>query len=181
MPDEITWENFFEPYKILETLGLDNKILDAADFGCGYGTFAIPAAKVIKGKVYAIDINPETIKITLQKTKYCALGNIETMLCDFASEGSGLADESVDYVILFNILHGEEPEKIFHEAHRILKPKGKVGVIHWNYDSATPRGPPMEMRPRPEQCIKWVISSGFEICGIYDFKPYHYGIALHKK
>ncbi|MCQ6963665.1 class I SAM-dependent methyltransferase [Methanolobus chelungpuianus] len=181
MPDEIAWDSFFEPCKLLETLGLDNTVINVADFGCGYGTFAIPAAKTIKGKVYAIDINPEMIKITSQKAKSCALDNVETMLRDFTLEGSGLADESVDYVILFNILHGEEPEKILQEAYRILKPGGKAGIIHWNHDSATPRGPPMEMRPRPEQCIKWAISSGFEICGIHDLKPYHYGVTIHKK
>lgn len=181
MPDEIIWNDFFEPSKLLEILGLDNRIVDAADFGCGYGTFAIPAAKLIKGKVYAIDINPKMIEIVAQKTRVDTLCNVEAILRDFISEGSGLADGSVDYVILSNILHGEEPEKILQEAYRILKPKGKAGIIHWNYDPTTPRGPPMEIRPKLEQCIKWAVFSGFEINGIYNLKPYHYGIVLNKE
>ena len=63
MPDEDVWKDFFEPDKILKKLGLDNKVVDAADFGCGYGTFTIPAAKAIDGKVYAIDIEPEMITV----------------------------------------------------------------------------------------------------------------------
>ncbi|WP_406661718.1 class I SAM-dependent methyltransferase [Methanolobus sp. ZRKC3] len=180
MPDEGVWKGFFEPDKILEILGLNNKIADAADFGCGYGTFTIPAAKAINGKIYAIDIEPEMLEVTEQKAKIENLSNVETVLRDFISEGSGLEDESVDYVLVSNILHGVEPEKLLKEAYRILRPNGKIGIIHWNYDPTTPRGPPMEIRIKPEQCIKWAISSGFSSPIMYDFKPYHYGIVLNK-
>lgn len=181
MPDEDVWKGFFEPAKILKMLCLDDKVVDAADFGCGYGTFTIPAAKTIKGKVYAIDIEPEMIEITEQKAKAENLMNVEAVLRDFISEGSGLEDESVDYTILANILHVEEPEKLLREAYRILRHNGKVVIIHWNYDPATPRGPPMEIRPTPEKCIEWAISSGFSNPDRYDLKPYHYGIVLSKE
>lgn len=181
MPAEDVWKEFFEPDEILKKLGLNEKVADAADFGCGYGTFTIPAAKLIGGKVYAIDIEPEMIEITKQKAKAENLNNVETVLRDFLSEGSGLEDESVDYAILANILHVEEPEKLLREAYRILRPNGKVVIIHWNYDPTTPRGPPMEIRPTPEQCIEWAISSGFKNPVTYDLKPYHYGIVLYKE
>ncbi|MDG6243786.1 MAG: class I SAM-dependent methyltransferase [Methanolobus sp.] len=181
MPDEYVWNGFFEPDKILKKLGLNDKITNVADFGCGYGTFTIPVAKMIAGKVYAIDIEQEMIEITTQKAKAENLNNVESVLLDFISEGSGLEDESVDYAILANILHLEEPEKLLREAYRILRQKGKVVIIHWNYDPATPRGPPMEIRPTPEKCIEWAISSGFSNPDKYDLKPYHYGIVLNKE
>ena len=181
MPDEDLWKGFFEPDKIIKKLGLDNKVADVADFGCGYGTFTIPTAKAIDGKVYAIDIEPKMIEITKQKAKAENLNNVETVFRDFLSEGSGLENESVDYAILSNILHLEEPEKLLREAYRILRPNGKVVIIHWNYDPTTPRGPPMEIRPTPEKCIKWAISSGFINPKTYDLEPYHYGIVLNKE
>ena len=49
MPERDMWEKFFDPMRILATLGLNKKINDVAEFGCGYGTFIIPAAKIIKG------------------------------------------------------------------------------------------------------------------------------------
>ena len=61
-----------------------------------------------------------------------------------------------------------------------LKINGKLGIIHWNYDSTTPRGPPMEMRPKPEQCVKWAKNVGFNNPIKYDLKPYHYGIIMRK-
>ncbi len=180
MPEENMWEDFFNLYNTLKTMEIDKQVKDVADFGCGYGTFTIPTAKVVSGKVYAIDIDPEMIEATKRKARDSGLDNVETVLRDFVSEGSGLNDESVDYVMLFNILHAEEPSKLLDEVYRILKPNRKLGIIHWNYNSTTPRGPPMEIRPKPKQCIEWAISSGFSNPINYDLKPYHYGIVMVK-
>ena len=178
MPDHEMWESFFNAEKILETLGINNKIGNAAEFGCGYGTFTIPAAKIIQGKIYAIDIEPEMISVTKNEAAQHGLKNVIAVLRDFMAEGSGLEDESVDYAMLFNILHFENPTILISEAKRILKKGGKLGIIHWNYDPTTPRGPSMDIRPKPEDCIKWAESAGFGGAVRCDLKPYHYGIVL---
>jgi predicted RNA methylase len=107
MPKEELWTEFFDPEKTLKFLGLNSKIVNVVDFGCGYGTFSIPAARIIAGKIYAVDIEPEMLEAVERKTKTLNLDNVVTVLRDFISEGSGLEDESVDYVFLFNILHHE--------------------------------------------------------------------------
>ena len=181
MPEEKMWIGFFEPEKILQTLGINKSIVNAVDFGCGYGTFTIPAAKIISGKIYAIDIKPEMVKETERKAKESKLGNVKNILRDFVSNGSGLKDKSVDYVMLFNVLYTTgEPKKLLREAYRILRVGGRLGIIHWNYDPTTPRGPPMEIRPKPEQCVEWAESVGFNSPRKYDLKPYHYGIVMEK-
>jgi ubiquinone/menaquinone biosynthesis C-methylase UbiE len=180
MPKEELWNEFFVPEKILKLLGLNSKIVNVVDFGCGYGTFTIPAARIIAGKIYAIDIEPEMLGVVERKAKALNLGNVETVLRDFILEGSGLEDGSIDYVFLFNILHNEEPEKLLRESYRILKAGGRVGIIHWNHDAKTPRGPPMQIRPRPEQCRSWAESAGFNFEQKLDLKPYHYGLVLRK-
>lgn len=181
MPEREMWEKFFDPAKILTALGMNGQTGDVAEFGCGYGTFTIPAAKIIKGKIYAMDIEPEMIQITDEESKKHGITNVQTVLRDFISEGSGLPDESMDYAMLFNILHLENPTVLITEAKRILKKEGKLGIIHWNYDSTTPRGPSMDIRPKPGDCLKWAKSVGFSGDVRYDLKPYHYGIVLIKK
>jgi SAM-dependent methyltransferase len=180
MPKEEEWSSFFAPAKILEMLGLSNGVFDVADFGCGYGTFTLTAASMIKGKIYAFDIEPEMIKTVEQKAKKLKIDNIVPILRDFVSKGSGLKDLSVDFVVLFNILHFEKPIDLLKEACRILRHGGKVGIIHWNYDATTPRGPPMDIRPRPEQCRRWAESAGFIFEQQLDLKPYHYALLLRK-
>lgn len=181
MPEEDMWDKFFNPKKILKTLGLNNNTNDVAEFGCGYGTFTIPAAKIIKGKIYTFDIEPDMIRMTDKKAVLQGLSNVRTILRDFMAEGSGLSDDVVDYAMLFNILHLENPPQLLHEAWRILRAGGKVGMIHWNYDPATPRGPSMELRPKPEDCIRWAESLGFHSPQRYDLKPYHYAVVMSKK
>lgn len=180
MPEREMWEKFFDPQQILAALGINKQTTDVAEFGCGYGTFTIPAAKVIKGKIYALDIEPDMIRITREEAKKNGLNNVQTVLRDFMAEGSGILGGSLDYVMLFNILHLKYPKLLLKEARRILKKNGKLGIIHWNYDSKTPRGPSMDIRPKPEQCIQWAESIGFCNPILYNLRPYHYGIVLKK-
>lgn len=181
MPERDMWEKFFDPAKIIATLGLNSRTVDVAEFGCGYGTFTIPAAKIIKGKVYAFDIDPDMIRLTNEEARNQRLSNVEAIQRDFMADGSGLPEESVDYAMLFNILHLENPTALLREAHRILKTGGRLGIIHWNYDPTTPRGPSMDIRPKPQDCLRWAESVGFSQPVQYDLKPYHYGIVLIKK
>jgi len=180
MPDQKAWENFFDPEKILKTLGLGHRVNNVVEFGCGYGTFTIPTAKIIKGKIYALDIEPDMIRITKERARNNKLDNVEAILCDFINDGSNLPNETADYAMLFNILHLEQPGKLLNEARRVLKKDGKLGIIHWNCDPKTPRGPSMAIRPKPEQCIEWAKSAGFRSPKRFDLKPYHYGLLLVK-
>jgi hypothetical protein len=56
-----------------------------------------------------------------------------------------------------------------------------VGVIHWNYDPNTPRGPSLAIRPRPADCRRWIEEAGFVLVNdIIDLPPYHYGLCGRK-
>ena len=76
-----------------------------------------------------MDIEPDMVKGVRKRAELKGLGNVVVEIRDFVSKGSGLPDESVDYVMLFNILHAEDPTGLLKEAYRILWPGGKVGVI----------------------------------------------------
>jgi hypothetical protein len=70
---------------------------------------------------------------------------------------------------------------LLREAHRGLRPGGKVGVIHWVYDAATPRGPDLSIHPRPEQCQAWVQKADFElVISFVALPPYHCGLVGRK-
>lgn len=177
MPDEQMWDNFFTPDTILDSLSIQDIAGNVVDLGCGYGTFTIPAAKRTKGLVYAIDIEREMVATTQEKVRQLGLENVIALQRDFLVEGTGLADASCHYVMVFNLLHAEEPLTILAEVKRVLAFGGKVGVIHWIYDPTTPRGPSMHIRPQPEQCQNWLKEAGFALGGtLIALPPYHYGI-----
>jgi len=117
------------------------------------------------------------IRITRKKVRQNGIKNVTLLQRDFVTGGTGLADSCCDRVLLFNILHVKKPLKTLAEAKRILTSKGKVSIIHWNYDPTTPRGPAMSIRPKPEQCQNWLIEAGFKLEGtIIPLPPYHYGL-----
>lgn len=179
MPPEELWQSFFDPETTLRKLGLTADCQCVVDFGCGYGTFAIPAAKIVQGTVHAFDLEPEMVAAT--KAKAAGLANLQVSQRDFVEEGTGLADSSAEYALLLNILHAESPHVLLREAHRILKPGGKLAVMHWNYDQRTPRGPSMDIRLTPQQCQSLVASAGFSIGELVDLPPYHYGFVAARQ
>lgn len=60
-------------------LDLDVNINTHIDIGCRYGTFLIPAAKLVKDKVIGIDIENEMIEICRRKTQEHDIKNIELL------------------------------------------------------------------------------------------------------
>ncbi len=182
MLEEDTWAGFFDPQTTFRQLGLTAAICNVVEFGCGYGTFTIPAARIVSGIVYTLEIEPQMIHHAKAHVDAAGLTNVQFIERDFITDGSGLADDIADYVMLFNILHPERPIELLQEARRNLRDGGVLGIIHWKYDAQTPRGPDMEFRPRPEQVCQWVEEAGFETSGerIVDLPPYHYGLAVRK-
>lgn len=182
MPDKTMWEKYLEPEPILRRMGLTSFQSDVADLGCGYGTFTLPAARIVSGTVYALDIEPEMVETVRRRSRKAEIGNIRAYLRDFMSHGTGRPDQSIDHVMIYNILHGVRPEVLLREAFRILVPGGRLSVIHWIHDPDTPRGPPMEIRPKPEECMVWAEAEGFHLLepDIIELPPYHYGLIFYR-
>lgn len=181
MPAEDLWASFFNIDLILSELQINSDVNDIVEVGCGYGTFTIPVAKKISGNLFAFDIEEEMLDIVTQKLNNVFVSNVILEHRDILSQTTGLADKSVDYVTLFNILHHESPNDFLNEAYRILKPEGKLGILHWRSDIETPRGPDLTIRPKPARILKWVDKKKFSIYkNPMVIMPYHFGLILQK-
>lgn len=180
MPGERQWNTFFDPPVVLAKLDLTSRIRDVVEFGCGYGTFTIPAARIVRGVVYAFDIDVAMVRSVRMKAKAACLANLRPCVRDLVECGTGLDDGAVGYAMMFNILHAEEPLVLLREAFRVLHRSGRLAIMHWNYDPTTPRGPSMDIRPRPGQCRAWAQAVGFRLTGPrrIDLPPYHYGMVM---
>lgn len=181
MPQAGYWESLFDIPLILERMKISKDLNSVVEFGSGYGTFTIPVAEMIKGTIFAFDLEKEMIGFLQARADKSKLKNIVIEQRDLIETGTGLPGNSIDYVMLFNILHHENPSEILRESERILKPSGILGLVHWNYDSKTPRGPKMEIRPRPENLLTLAKKANFTInSNSIDLPPYHYGIIGNK-
>ncbi|MCY3414398.1 MAG: class I SAM-dependent methyltransferase [Candidatus Heimdallarchaeota archaeon] len=169
MPEESYWRSFFDPEYIFSTLEIRQPGI-VADFGAGYGVFTFVIAHFAE-KVYALDIDPSMIEHICVKSHR---DNIIAKCLDFTQD-CGLDDSSIDTVLLFNILHGDDLQPLLSEVNRILKANGLVAVIHWNYDDTTPRGPPMTIRKSPHQIIELFESLEYKLHIHKKVGKYHFG------
>lgn len=182
MPEEAYWETLFNMPLILDRLGVDTGLRDVIEFGCGYGTFTIPVARRIAGVLTTVDIDATMVERTRQRASATGIHNVVCTIRDLFANGFGCQAGSQDACLLFNILHCEEPVRLLQEAARAVRIGGGVLVIHWRYDPSTPRGPSMEIRPRPEQIVEWAAQAGL-VAGfgkVVDLPPWHYGLRLER-
>lgn len=184
MPEEAYWESFFDPDCIVASLDCAGRGTNrVAEFGCGYGTFTFPAARRTSGEVFTLDIEPELVDLVRARAEREGLRNIRAEVRDLFRDGTGLGDRHMDHAMIYNLLHVEDPVRLLEEARRILRPGGRVSVVHWKHDASTPRGPDLSIRPRPEQCRAWGEEAGLAFVRYQDLSaccPYHYGLVLER-
>jgi ubiquinone/menaquinone biosynthesis C-methylase UbiE len=148
----------FEAYafELLEKLGIKTGHI-VLDFGCGPGTYAIPAARIVgeNGRVYALDKDKQALDDCMENARKADLRNMKRIDSSKNLE-IDLEDESVDFVLLFDVFHSyyfpetHERRKLLGEFHRVLKPDGVLLVYpkhmeteaedeikHWNFHLQT--------------------------------------------
>jgi len=121
-------ERFGDPSRRLVGGGL-RRGQSVLDFGCGIGSFTIPAAQIVgeEGVVYALDIHPLAIEAVERRANREKIANIRTIVSD---RETGLPDESVDVILLYDVLHAvQDKQVLLKELHRVLKPDGLLSVI----------------------------------------------------
>lgn len=180
MPNEELWEQLFDVGLILARLGIDASLADVTELGCGHGTFTIPVARRICGTLHTYDIDEAMVARTRERAADAGLANVEVGHRNVLLHGFRESPGSQDACLLFNILHHEEPVALFTAAAGIVRTGGLVFAIHWRHDAATPRGPDLSIRPRPEEILAWAAEvSRFGVMSeVLDLPPWHFGLVL---
>ncbi len=140
-----------EPYtgdlSIFESPGRDqrlqvNRVMDilgitpgktVADIGAGSGWFTVRAARRVgdRGVVYAVDINPESIRYVDNRCRKEKLHNVKTILDK--DDDPVLPADTVDSVLLLKTYHEvAEPVALLRKLRAALRPGAKVGIIDRN-------------------------------------------------
>lgn len=180
MPDEARWVGFFDcKAAIVKLFGAAQVQGDVIEFGCGYGSFTVPAAQRTYGLVTALDIEPAMIAAVRGMAAGLGLHNVRAELRDFVADGAGVAAGSQAQAMIFNLLHLAQPVALPREARRSLQDGGVLSVMHWRSDIPTPHGPSLEIRPTPPQCRQRMADAGFraiEYVEPQEACPFHFGL-----
>lgn len=173
---------FVDPAAIVRKLELAPGSI-VADFGCGAGYFTFEAAKAVgaEGKVYALDILTAALEAVMSRMKVLGLSNVETKRANLEKiGGSGLPPESVDWVILKDMLfQNNNKELILQEIFRILKPDGKIFLMEWIPEDV-PMGPEEGMRVSEEDTRTLIEKIGFHPERNIPAGDFHYALIARK-
>ncbi len=140
-----------EPYtgdlSIFDSPGRDerlqiNRVLDilgvkpgttVADIGAGSGWFTVRAARRVgeSGTVYAVDINPESIRYVDERAQKEKLHNVKTILGK--PDDALLPPHAIDSVLMLKTYHEvAEPVALLRNLRAALHPGGRLGIIDRN-------------------------------------------------
>ena len=121
------------------------------DIGCGPGFFTLPASHLVgpRGRVYAVDVQPEMVAAVGEKIKAAGAANV-TMLHS-AENHIPLADATLDRALLAFMLHETmDQQRFLREVRRLLRASAELAVVEWRKVATVP-GPPLEHRLSEEE------------------------------
>jgi len=169
-----------KPYEVIMALGLrEGEII--ADIGAGSGYFTFRFAQHVgeKGRVYAVDINPDMILHMNRRIRDMQLKNIVTVLA--APDDPLLMDASVDRFFICDTWHHiQNQTQYLALMKKMLKPGGQIVMIDF-HKKELPVGAPMEMRIAREDLLRQMESNGFSLAKEYTFLPYQYFLIFSSK
>ncbi len=185
MPDRDWWAALWpNPQTVLQVLGVLPG-MTVLDLCCGDGYFTAPLAKLVTGKVYALDL--DEIMIEMAKAEVAGQGaSVRKWIRADARDIAAHLTEKLDYVLMANTFHGvpDQPD-LAGAVHSVLAPRGLFAIVNWEArprEQTTvlgqPRGPKTEMRMAPAEVATIVEAHGFKSQAVIELPPYHYGIVF---
>jgi SAM-dependent methyltransferase len=142
-----------------------------ADVGAGTGYFSVRLATMLpKGKVYAVDVEPDMVKHLAERAKRDGRKNMQAVQ---GAPDDAKLPEKVDLILFVDVHHHiDEREQYFRKLRASLKPGGRVAIIDFRLDSR--EGPPRAARNAPEKVKAELKSAGYSLAEEHGFLPNQY-------
>lgn len=182
MPDRKWWTALWpDPENLVRSLGVEPSMV-VVDLCCGDGYFTAPLARIVKGKVYGVDIDPAMLELARTELERAG-ATVLDLICADARDLLNLLPGKVDYVLIANTFHGV-PDKaaMARVVAAVLNPGGQFAIVNWHplprertVVLGQPRGPKTEMRMAPGDVRLVVEPAGFTLERVVELPPFHYG------
>ncbi len=123
-----------QPQEVINDLNLKSTDV-VADIGAGTGYFSFRIApRVPKGRVLAVDVQPEMIEILTTLKAKNHLSNVEPILS--STTDVNLPTESVDVALMVDAYHEfEYPKEVMTSIVKALKPKGRAVLVEYRAEN----------------------------------------------
>jgi SAM-dependent methyltransferase len=166
-PKRDEWQ---KPHEVIGALKL---VPDAtvADIGAGTGYFSVRFAHMLpKGRVYAVDLEPDMVKYLTERAKKENLANMTPVA---AAPDDPRLPAPVDLAIFVDVYHHVADRlRYLQKLRDSIKPGGRVAIIDFQRDAAT--GPPKSSRIPPDQVKADFKRAGYVLANEHTFLPDQY-------
>jgi SAM-dependent methyltransferase len=166
-PERDEWQ---KPHQVIQALKLPPDAV-VADVGAGTGYFSARLATMLpKGRVYAVDVEPDMVKYLGERAKREGRKNMQAVQ---GAPGDARLPEKADLILFVDVHHHiERREQYFRKLRASLKPGGRVAIIDFRLDS--PEGPPKAARVAPEKVKAELKAAGYSLAEEHGFLPNQY-------
>jgi SAM-dependent methyltransferase len=173
-PARDAWQ---KPHEVIEALAPKPDAI-VADIGAGTGYFSARLARMLpKGKVYAVDVEPDMVAYLGARAEREGLRNLLPVR---ASGAQANLPEPVDLVLLVDVYHHiGERSRYFERLKNRLKAGGRVAIIDFRLDAKD--GPPRAARIPPRQVKAEMALAGYALAGEPQFLPSQYFLVFEAK
>ena len=144
------------------------------DMGCGNGFYTLKMAKLVgeKGRVLAVDIQPEMLSLLDKQIKRRHLDNIEPILS--TPIDPRLPEGKVDLILIVDVYHEfSYPEHMLRAMRKSLKPTGRIALAEFRLEDPTV---PIKLlhKMSKEQILAEYKPNGFKLVEQFDELPWQH-------
>lgn len=175
--DDHARDRWQKPDEVIAALALAPDAT-VADIGAGTGYFAARLARAVpKGRVYAVDIEPDMVRYLGERAKREGLPNLRPVL---GKPDDPQLPEPVDRVLIVDTYHHIGDRVAYFERLRArLKPGAEIAIVDFTLDS--PVGPPRSARVAADVVRAEMQRAGYALAAQHDFLPHQYFLVFRPR
>jgi len=149
-----------------------------ADLGCGNGFHSLPIAERVgaEGKVFAVDVQPEMLRLLDARVAERELENVTSVLGSLRDPG--LAPKSCDLVLMVDVYHElSHPVSVLARSRAALAPGGELVLVEFRLEDPDV---PIKLlhKMSKAQVLGEMAANGFRFAREYDGLPWQHFLAF---
>jgi precorrin-6B methylase 2 len=169
-----------QPTKLIEALKVQpGQVIADVGAGSGYFTFRLAEKVGPRGKVLAVDIQPEMLALIRQRMKDRGVANVEPI--QGTETDPKLPANSVDLILMVDVYHEfSHPFEMTEAMVRALKPGGRMVFVEYRLED--PKVPiKLVHKMSQKQVLKEMAVHPLRHAETLDFLPWQHVIVFEKK
>lgn len=154
--------------------------MTVCDMGCGNGFYSLRLAEMVgeEGKVLAVDIQQEMLRLLQARAQEQGSDNIQTILGEV--DDPNLPEGEVDLILCVDVYHEfSHPEEMLAAMRKSLKPDGRIALLEFRMEDPNV---PIKLlhKMSKKQILREYRANGFRLASQFDKLPWQHMMFFEK-